>query len=66
MTPRTYTITLHVRSDAPIAVLRDKATWHTAPKNDDFLRYDHTILKVEAKELEPWEAEAQLEFGGCK
>lgn len=65
MKPHTYTITLTVRTNAPLAVLRDKATWHTTPKDDDFLRYDHTILKVEVEELAPVEAEAQHEFGGC-
>lgn len=66
MKPTTYTITLTVRTNAPIAVLRDTATWYTAPRDEDCLRYLTNILKVGVKECAPVEVEAQSEFGGCE
>ena len=57
MKPREYTITLTVRSDAPIAVLRDKeryAVYNTAVN----------ILSVTVREIEPWDLPQQLELGG--
>lgn len=67
----TYTITLTVRTDAPIAVLRDARAYSKWLVDQHFsngglaVRYELHIERAEAKELEPWDAEAQLEFGGC-
>lgn len=58
MIPRDYTVTLTIRSDVPIAVLRDADSYDSQIKdhaNDKWYRIE--ILTVQVKEREPWDVE---------
>lgn len=66
MKPREYTITLTVRSNAPIAVLRDRSQLSLLVDATLMCGYSRlaNILTVTVQECEPWDLPPQLELGG--